>query len=390
MRIVRAELQGFRNLAPCRIEFSPRVNLLLGRNGMGKTNLLEALAFFALGRSHRGARLEDIVAFDAEALHVRIELEETEGALVSCELGLDREGGKRLRLDGDLVKRRADLVGRLITVFFNPDSIRLVRGGPSRRRQFVDQGQAELDPLYLDHLLALQRVIRQKTALLRDLRRGVADPAAGRAELRAWNKELAGHAAAVCIGRAHYASQLTDPAGEFYNKLTDNDLEFTCRYRPKLACLRDLDPENTEQTVSIDTLAEDIRREIDYIMGTEINSGRPLTGPQMDDFEIRADDLDLRVFGSQGETRSAAISLIMARSEVLYRKRRIRPVLFFDDIFSELDRERTRRLQDMATRSHQVFVATARDDDVDGWRPAGRRIWRVTEGRLSEETAETS
>jgi len=132
-----------------------------------------------------------------------------------------------------------------------------------------------------------------------------------------------------------------------------------------------------------DELAGAIFDEFDYIMDTEIRRGRPLTGPQFDDFGIALEGVDLRTYGSQGQTRTAAIAMILARSDVLFGQRRMRPVLFFDDIFSELDRERTRRLQEMSSREHQVFIASARSDDITGWRPEGLRAWRVADGRFS-------
>jgi recombinational DNA repair ATPase RecF len=152
VRILSATLQHFRNLTEAELQFSPSVNLLMGRNGEGKTNLLEALGWFALGRSHMGARPEEMIAFGQDALHVSLQVEEDDGAQVTCEYGLDRRAGRRLRVDGEPLKQRTDLVGRLVTVVFNPDTIGLVRGAPQLRRQFADQGMAELDPAYLGHL----------------------------------------------------------------------------------------------------------------------------------------------------------------------------------------------------------------------------------------------
>ena len=119
-------------------------------------------------------------------------------------------------------------------------------------------------------------------------------------------------------------------------------------------------------------------------MDSEMRRGRPRAGPQLDDFEVLLDGVDLRVYGSQGETRSAAIAMILARSDVLFEKRKTRPVLFFDDIFSELDRDRTHRLQELSSRDHQVFVATARRDDVAGWSPDEMKAWNVHEGGITE------
>nr|MEE4267766.1 DNA replication and repair protein RecF [Candidatus Krumholzibacteria bacterium] len=398
MRIVSLKLRGFRNLQEAAFTFSPRVNLVLGRNGEGKTNFLEALNYFSLGRSHRGSKNEELIGFDHEALHVQLEVEEESGNVLPCEFGLDRQGGRRFRLDGEAVRRRADLVGRLATVFFNPDSIQLVRGGPQERRSFVDQGMAEVDPLYLAALTSLQRTLKQKSGLLRKYKLGLTNPAKTEEELRAWNRELATHAAVVCLGRQDYARLLTPHAAESQRALTDQEDDLVFRYRPQLESVRNL--LESDRDIPLKKLPEKehlegvIYQEIDYIRGSEMKRGRPLSGPQLDDFAVLLNrrfqppekGLDLRVYGSQGETRTAAISLILARSDALFARRRIRPVLFFDDIFSELDRERTLRLQELASRLHQVFIATARKEDVDGWHPDEMKIWNVESGALNEVT----
>ena len=330
------------------------------------------------------------MGFDADSLHVGLEVEEESGTRLSCEFGLDRAGGRRFRLDGESVRRRADLVGRLATVFFNPDSIQLVRGAPQQRRNFVDQGMSEVDPLYLAALTDYQRALKQKNSLLRDLKTGRLNPGQVREELQAWNRELAAQATVICLGRLEYARQLTPPAGQCHGTLTGDGQNLDFLYRPQLETMQKYMTYETGREEQIppekDQLEAEIFDEIDYIVGLEMQRGRPLKGPQLDDFEVSASGLDLRVYGSQGETRTAAISLILARSDVLFARRQVRPVLFFDDIFSELDRERTRRLQEMAARLHQVFIATARRDDVTGWRPAEMKVWQVVSGVLSEET----
>lgn len=385
MRIVSAACEGFRNLESNTFEFSPRVNLVLGRNGMGKTNLFEALNFFALGRSHMGSKADEMIHFEGNNLHVRLEVAEESGEILQCEFGLDRQGNKRFRINGELVSRRSDLVGRLATVVFNPESIQLVRGGPLHRRRFVDQGQAEIDPHYLAGLTAFTRTLKQKNGLLRDMRRGLLPRPIAMAELKAWNRELATHAAMICQGRQQYAEQISPHAARCHQELTDNEKPFQIVYTPSLDCAK----ENLQNKTSKEDFSADIFRELDYIVQDEIRRGRPLVGPQQDDFEVRLADLDLRVYGSQGETRTAAVSIILARGETLFGKRRIRPVLFFDDIFSELDRQRTRRLQEMASQLHQVFIASARLDDIQGWQPTDRKAWRVQDGRFSAFSPET-
>ena len=131
-------------------------------------------------------------------------------------------------------------------------------------------------------------------------------------------------------------------------------------------------------------MARDILDEIDYIGENEIRRGRPLIGPHRDDVEVKLDGRDLKAFGSQGETRTAAVAMILAQSDVVLQERGSRPVLFLDDIFSELDPQRTGRLQERCARDHQVFVATARPEDIGGWRPEAMRCWRVEAGVLTE------
>jgi DNA replication and repair protein RecF len=378
LRIQTARITGFRNLEDVELQLAPGVNVLLGANGQGKTNVLEALNYLALGRSHRGARNEELVRFSGEHLHVSLEIERDDGAIMRGEFGLDRGGGRRLKLDGEAVTRRVDLVGRLSTVFFWPESVDLVRGGPELRRRFADQGLSGLDPEYLAALTAYQRALRQKSRLLRDVRRGLRREHDARSELEAWNTDLARHALVIGRGRRRWVGELAPLASEAYRLLAGSDTPLAIAYRPRLESLGDLDPEAGNTHLEADILAE-----FAYIGREEIRRGRPLTGPHLDDFGVRLGDLDLRVYGSQGETRSAAVAMILAQSDVVHLRRRVRPVLFLDDIFSELDRDRARRLQERCARDHQVFIATARPEDVEGWSPADRRTWRVENGSLS-------
>jgi len=438
MIIHHAKITGFRNLADVELDFAPGVNLILGANGQGKTNLLEALHFIALGRSHRGARDEDLVAFGGDSLHVALQVEiegdangvETGGKTASdkaatdettsdettsdetaapapprtieFEFGIERGGGRRFKVDGEIVARRADLVGLLAAVYFDPETVRLVREGPEHRRRFVDRGLSQIDPRYLAALTAYHRALRQKTRILHEIKQRVREPGKAREEVDSWNRELARHAAGVVLGRAEYASLLGRAATRAHRAVVggEDGLEFT--YHPCLESARWKGIEGvteglTESSVAAPgdypetgKLIRDIYAEFDYIWPDELRRGRPLTGPHRDDFGVRLAGRSLRTYGSQGETRTAAVALILAQSEVVHERRRVRPVLFLDDIFSELDRERARRLQELAAAEHQLFVATARHDDVAGWRPPDRKVWWVAQGALSadQETAD--
>ncbi len=176
----------------------------------------------------------DLIGFDKDALHVRLSLEEESGGHAGCEFGLDSSGERRFRLNGDIVTRRTELVGKLVTVFFSPDSIQLVRGGPLKRRHFVDQGMSEIDPLLLPALTGLSRVLKQKNHLLRNIKRRAVAYQQAEQEFQAWNKELAVHAAEVCLARMAYARLLEPYADQRHGILSGQKPKLEITYRPSL------------------------------------------------------------------------------------------------------------------------------------------------------------
>ncbi len=375
MRLTEASLLDFRNLAEVRLSFCPGVNVLLGANGHGKTNVLEALNYPALARSFRGARDDDLVRFEADACHLRLGVERDDGETMEIEVGIERGGRRRVRVDGDDVPRRVDLVGRLSTVVFDPQTVELVRGGPESRRRWLDQGISGVDPAYLRDLQAVNRALRQKSKLLRDVRRGFTSFGAVREDLATWNAELAKHAAPLVRRRASWLSRATDFADAAYGFLADEKKPLQLIYRQGVGVE---DPGGSE-----DDFAREILGVLDYIGADEVRRGRCLSGPQQDDVDIVLDGVNLRTFGSRGETRTAAVSLKLAQADIVFEERGVRPVLFFDDIFSELDKDRSRKLQERTADDHQVFIATARAEDVSGWKPDALRTWSVHEGAVT-------
>ncbi len=378
MRLREASFEGFRNLAPARLGLSPVANVFLGGNGQGKSNLLEALNYPALGRSHRGARDEDLVAFGGEAARVCVSTAIEGGGDLVFEYALGRAGERRVRVDGEPVARRADLVGRLASVVFDPPSVLIAGGPPELRRRFADQGLSVLDPGCLVRLVACHRAVRQKAALLRDARRAGRPSGRVREELAAWNRELAGQAGPLCESRAEWAGAMAPRAASAYAELDPASPCMSLSYVPSMeACRRGLAGQE---------LVQEILQELDYIAPEEVRRGRVLSGPHLDDYELLLGGVSLRGFGSRGEARSAALALKLALGELIFEQRRVRPVLIFDDVFSELDKGRAHRLQERCAADHQLIIATARPDDVAGWRPAELRTWRVDGGRLEETT----
>lgn len=379
MIIREAALLDFRNLAEVRFTFSPGVNVLLGANGQGKTNVLEGLNYLALGRSFRGARDDELVRFDAPACHARLDLVLDDGRERLLEFGLEAGGARRLRVDGEAVVRKSDLVGLLQTVVFDPQTVELVRGGPEARRRWLDGAVSGVDAPYLRHLQAYNRALRHKSRLLGDVRKRLVPEAAARPDLETWNAELALHAAPILRARARWLRDCGPAAAAAHADLAPEAGTLALAYAPQLATAADPAAEDLDEAHFL----REISGIFDYIGRDELRRGRCLAGPHMDDFEIALDGVPLRTFGSRGETRTAAVALKLAQAELVHRTRGVRPVLFFDDIFSELDKDRSRELQERTAADHQVFIATARNEDVAGWDPPGRRTWRIDAGRVT-------
>jgi len=378
MRLTAAHLLGFRNIVEARLECSPTVNIFLGDNGQGKTNLLEALDYLSLGRSFRGSKDGELVGFAASAAHLRIEARDEHEATLVLEAGIDRQGRRKLRVDGVDLKRKSDLVGRLPTVVYDPRTVDLIRGGPRWRRRYLDRGLSLLSRDYLRQLQRYQRALRQKIHVLREGRRRQTSLAAVAPDLQAWNRELAGSGSALLRARRDLVRELEPLASSLHARLTGRQDQLQLFYRQGI----DLDDSGS----AAGDFEGDFCARLDYIMGDEYQRGRCLAGPHLDDLDVSLCGVVLRTFGSQGETRTVAIALQLAQGEMIWRRTGVRPVLLLDDIFSELDTDRAHRLQELTAADHQVFIATARREDIAAWHPSRHRVWHVRAGEVRQET----
>ena len=370
MRIERLKLHNFRNLAPLEVAVSPRVNILLGRNGQGKTNFLEGLSYLALGRSWRTAKDRELIGFDHDACQIEVGARDDEGERIRLRASITREGKKKLEIDGQPVKRQADLVGNLSVVRFDPDEVELAKGSPEHRRRFLDYTLSLCSAHYFRHLVDYRRAVAQKNRLLkqRDARL--------QAQLDAFDAELLRSGVPLVVERARLCGPLEDHARAAYGELAPR----AGRLELEIGSTVDADDARDE-----DLVRTAFARRLEQQRTQEITMRHALVGPHRDRLEVKLDGRSVRRYGSQGEKRTASIALKLAQGELLYERTNERPVVLLDDIFSELDRARTGALQERLHREHQLFVATARVDHVvalRGWEDL--KAWTVEDGRLTE------
>jgi DNA replication and repair protein RecF len=382
VRLTRVKLLNFRNLEKIELDVSPQINIFLGRNGQGKTNLLEAMAFLSLGRSPRGHRSRELIRFEAEHFHIRLEGEDGNGQPFQLEAAVDRGGNKRIKVDGQVVGKQAELFGQFSLVQFHPDDAELSRGTPELRRRFLDYtlsvGSAEL----LRHLIAYRRAIAQKNRLLRHSAwSGAVDGGSRGAQLAAWNAELIEHGVPVLRARAMMLGPLERLTNEAYADLAGKEVELRLTIQSSLTGSHEKQEESRDDEGD---WGHRFTQALERSEAQEIRMRQSMVGPHRDDLILDLDGRSVRRYGSQGEQRSAAIALKLAQAELIHQRSGDRPVVFLDDIFSELDRQRSEALQEHLHREHQLFIATARYDDVRAmasWPEVA--AWLLEDGRPS-------
>lgn len=339
--------------------------LITGPNGAGKTSLIEAIVFACLGVSPRTAREAEMVRHGAEALHVRLRLDGPAGT-VDREIGFSPGRGRRLRLDGVPVRSLAEWRARVLLVFL-PEELRAVKGPPAARRRALDRVLEAAEPGYAGALADYQRAMAQRNALLRRIRAGEADESA----IGVWEGTMARRGAVVARVRSAGAEALAPAFARWLEELGGG---------PGGELRLEASPEDRPQGDD-DRVAGALAAMWRERRPREIQAAQTLSGPHRDDLWIGAAGTDLRRVGSQGEQRTAALALLLASRDHL-RVRGPRPILLLDDVLSELDPERRRRLLDAVRDGGQTIVTSADPSVTAGLSAPPDAIVRVEAGAV--------
>lgn len=364
MQITEVRLQGFRNYASARIAPAPGLNVLVGENAAGKTNVLEAVFLCALGRSHRTPRDAELINVAADAALVGLVLT-TSGGTRDVAVRILRGDKKRISVDGTQLSRSGELMGCLNAVLFAPEDMALVKDGPGERRRFLDMELSQQKPAYYYQLQQYNLALRQRNALLRQADR---PPYSA---LEPWEEQLARLGASIMASRASLVTELAALAREKHLALSGGKETLSAAYRPSVVP----DPSEAAGDAILRRLISE--RERDFARGS---TG---AGPHRDDMELLLDGADVRVFGSQGQQRTVVLSLKLSELEILRKARGEPPVLLLDDVFSELDRERQRMLLKACTGC-QTFITCTHLEEIAEAGATGMRVYSVRSGAITE------
>ena len=343
MRLLDLNLRDFRNYESLELEFDPGVNLIVGSNAQGKTNLLEAVCYAGSGRSFRTQKQGELIRFHADfaEIEAQVHAEERQQSLRWVLFSGARP--RQIYRNGAKKKSASEIAGVLPTVLFCPEDLMVLKSGAAARRRLGDQALCQLRPNYDAALTEYNRILDQKSRILKDHFEypGVLEV------LPVYNARLCQVGALLISYRARFYDSLGRAAARYHSQFSGGAEEFRLEYRT-VSTVKD-------PFAPVARLTQDLYDHLDSHYRAELESGQCLTGPHKDDFDVSLSGINLKAYGSQGQTRTAAISLKLAQRELMGREWGEEPVLLLDDVLSELDQSR----QDFVLNqivSGQVFI----------------------------------
>lgn len=335
-------LRNFRNYISLNLTFNPYLNILVGDNAQGKTNILEAVYYTATGRSHRTNKENELLRWQEKFFQIDLRAEKDHRKL-NIEIIAADDGRKKIKLNGVPKKRTGQLVGELNVVLFSPEDLMLVKGGPAIRRKYLDIEISQVSPTYYHNLLNYHKALSQRNNLLRGIRDQKEDPQM----LDVWDVQLAEFGRRIVARRIEVLKKITPLARLLHRKITSGQEELEIRYYSSVDLKDDLSGDNIKDRF-IQMLSAKKKE--------EISRGMTLIGPHRDDLGLFVHGKDMRLYGSQGQQRTCALSLKMAELEFIRGETGEYPVLLLDDVMSELDDNRRKFLLEVVYKNIQTFI----------------------------------
>ncbi|HZH92521.1 MAG TPA: DNA replication/repair protein RecF [Tissierellaceae bacterium] len=358
-------LINFRNYNNVGVGFSPGINILIGKNAQGKTNLLEAIYMCSTGRSFRTNRDREIINFQKDEAYVGTQLKIGERDKLT-EIKLERDKTKRIKVNKIELKNYRELDTGLKVVLFSPEDLRLIKEGPSNRRNYLDMSISQIKPLYHYNLRRYNKILFQRNNLLKSFRfkgdlSGLLD---------VFDMQLAKSGALIMLERDNYLKLLLKEATNIHTIIANGKETLDIEYNSSVTIEETL---SQVETNLLESLRKTRQKDIE-VRTTEI-------GPHRDDFSILINGVDSKTYASQGQQRSIVLTLKLSEVEILKKDTGYYPVLLLDDVYSELDEDRRRYLTELFSRM-QTFITTTDAVEINGFERFDKEYFYVQEGCL--------
>ena len=365
-------VQNYRNLEKIDTKFDPNVNIFIGKNAQGKTNLLEAIYFLALTRSHRTNTDKELIHFGADYANIMGKVYKSQ---VNVNLRvLITKKGKKVWINRIEQPKLSKYVGQLNSILFSPEDLELIKGAPALRRKFMDQEFGQINSEYLFFASKYRQVLAQKNNYLKKLAKGQAKD---QIFLDVLSDQLAGIAAEIISRRFKFLEYLSDFASEAYEHISLASEKLTIAYRPSISGIKSSD--------STEEIYHKVLHNFQKTKIMEMKKGTTLSGPHRDDIEFKLNDRNAHLYASQGQQRSIALSIKLAEIQLVYHLTDEYPLLLLDDVMSELDHGRQSALLNYIHGKTQTFITTT---DLEGisWEIIKKpKIYHIQSGKISLE-----
>ncbi|MBR6349980.1 MAG: DNA replication/repair protein RecF [Lachnospiraceae bacterium] len=345
MQIKTLELNNYRNYESLAIEFSPGVNIIYGENAQGKTNILESIYMCGTGKSHKGSKEREIIRQGCDEAHIKGEFTGDLGN-IRVDVHLRKSKGKGIALNRIPIKKISELYGRIYTVIFSTEDLDIIRRSPVERRRFMDMELCQIDPIYVEDLINYNRILNQRRELLRKMDEVFPTPPDLLETLDVWDLQLVNYGSRIIKRRRQFIDEINSIIFDIHYDITSGEEKLKLIYEP---------------SVDEDSFYETL------IKNREKDRAQKVTGagPHRDDFSFYDGDRNLKVFGSNGQQRTCALSLKLSEIRIIENIKKEKPVLLLDDVLSELDRKRQRKLLQSIGETQTIVTCTGVDEFVE-------------------------
>lgn len=362
MKIKSLKLKNFRNYDLLSLDFDSETNIFYGDNAQGKTNILEAVYLLGTTKSHRGTKDRDLIQFEKEESHIESFVEKN-GIDYQIDIHLKKNSPKGIAINKLPIRKASELFGIVNLVFFSPEDLNIIKNGPAERRRFIDLELSQLDKVYLNNLTNYNRIINQRNHLLKEM--GYENHKNLMDTLEIWEMQLVQYGNKIIERRTEFVEEINDIISFIHRKLTGDREELKVVYEP------------SNKNLSLEQALKKNREKDLKMKSTSV-------GPHRDDICFLAGDLDIRRYGSQGQQRTAALSLKLSEIELVKRTIHDTPVLLLDDVLSELDKHRQNYLLDSIYDIQTLITCTGVEDFVNH-RFSINKVFYVQNGQVTKE-----
>lgn len=360
MIIESVELKNYRNYKELHMNFDQGTNLLYGDNAQGKTNILESIYVCATTKSHRGSKDKEIIGFGEDESHMKITIRKN-NVPYRIDMHLRMNKTKGVAINGIPIHKASELFGIVNVVFFSPEDLNIIKNGPSERRRFIDMELCQLNKLYVHSLVQYNKIITQRNKLLKD----IFHKPEYEETLDIWDLQLLSYGKEIIRYREDFIATLNDIIKEIHYNLSGEKEELIIKYEPNV------EKENFEHALK-KSRPQDLKQKM------------TLTGPHKDDIIFYVNKIDIRKFGSQGQQRTAALSLKLAEIEIVKKIVKDYPILLLDDVLSELDKNRQEHLLSVINHVQTIITCTGLEDFISRCFQIDK-IYKVVEGTVESE-----